>query len=74
MLRNLHLGTRFVESLPQAERDALGVSVKDARRFERHKWAALDVATGRADLRKDETRQRWLVSGVHFAREAFIRE
>jgi Glycosyl transferase family 2 len=62
MLRNLSVGTAFVERLPQVEREALGLSLEDARRIERRRRAVLGIAAGRAALRDG----RGAAAAAHF--------
>jgi Glycosyl transferase family 2 len=66
MLRNLRMRTTFVERLPPSERQALGVSLEQARRFERRRRAGVEFASGRAALMGG----RHAVAASHF-RQAF---
>lgn len=50
----LDWGTRFVENLPDDEREALGLSIDEARRVERHRHGYLDYEAGRAALQDDD--------------------
>lgn len=57
----LDVGTRFVERLPDQEREALGLSIDEARRVERHRHGYLDYESGRAALQDhDDVRGRAL--------------
>ena len=49
-MRNLRVGTRFVEGLPPQERRALGVSLEHARRFELRRSSAVHFLAGRVAL------------------------
>lgn len=59
----LDWGTRFVERLSDQERRALGVTIEEALRIERHRHARLDYEAGRAALR----------AGRHVAARAYFR-
>jgi hypothetical protein len=57
MLSNISWATSFVRALPEAERRRLGISVAEARRIERRRFADVAMANGRVALRTGKRRQ-----------------